>query len=768
MGAYHTLATDLANNTANGAYLPLDEPSGSTAADDSGNAHDLTYVNSPPLGQTSIIPYETSTCVTVQNSGERYLGIADAAWQGGGSWSGAVWVHFTANAGAVGCGIIAKYHPTQKKFRFIRNSSQNLVVEATHTDNTDTQCVSPGTLALNTTYLVGFTIEAGVRLAVFVNGAKVQETSWTGKSLRAGTQSLNVGRFNSSTTGNTASTIPTGRHQGLLLLPGVALSDADHAALYAAGTTPPAPGVPSALAADPSTESLAFTWAAPASGGTPTGYRVRIDGGAATDVGLTLSHLFTGLSPGTTYTLEVQAYNADGDSAWASLEATTSTEAGWYRVALTLGGMSWDVTAGEAAEYGPRLPLTLGWGADDSAEWPSWVDFTTLTFSVLVADPAEMRDVARGTEVAFQMWTDPAPGADPWQEFTGMVIQVDADTSPDAGVLFTLNCGDEMSKTLDLYVGHLDDWPQESIADRLNRIIDEAKLAPVGHTAEGTQGILPSRSQGAAMSLYQALRATLADAGHRDDSEGVDIYGRFTATHDPDAETVTITPFLRRGIRWPGELTEGSAGWTVGPAAGEIGALQGEYAPRRPTRWAKLGRDLYQWVLVDGTTFGDPDVGIPLVRSTSLVDTSPSNPSAETRDYLGESLMPDGSDGTESWRGDVLRYNTWQDPAPLTMVPSWAPPLLLQPVVCGPVEAAYQVSGLDFITGTIAGARLVLPPGGLHYVDIRLRPMLLGGETAVPVHLGLTWTELAAAMASDDWTTWDPHLTWYDLRPVGG
>lgn len=55
----------------------------------------------------------------------------------------------------------------------------------------------------------------------------------------------------------------------------------------------------------------------------PTGYRVRLDGGAPDDVGLTFSNLFTGLIPDTGYDLEVQAYNDFGDSEWVLLAATT-------------------------------------------------------------------------------------------------------------------------------------------------------------------------------------------------------------------------------------------------------------------------------------------------------------------------------------------------------------------------------------------------------------------------------------------------------------
>jgi hypothetical protein len=81
------------------------------------------------------------------------------------------------------------------------------------------------------------------------------------------------------------------------------------------------PGNPTGLVANPAQTSIQLDWSA--STGSPTGYDVRIDGGAPTDVGNVLTHTFSGLTPNTAYTLEVRAYNANGDSGWTSLGSTT-------------------------------------------------------------------------------------------------------------------------------------------------------------------------------------------------------------------------------------------------------------------------------------------------------------------------------------------------------------------------------------------------------------------------------------------------------------
>lgn len=86
------------------------------------------------------------------------------------------------------------------------------------------------------------------------------------------------------------------------------------------------PGVPTSQSGTAGATDATLTWSAPATGGAPAGYHVRINGGSPIDVGNTLSYNFTGLTPGgTSYTLEVRAYNATGNSAYVSASVTTLT-----------------------------------------------------------------------------------------------------------------------------------------------------------------------------------------------------------------------------------------------------------------------------------------------------------------------------------------------------------------------------------------------------------------------------------------------------------
>ena len=90
------------------------------------------------------------------------------------------------------------------------------------------------------------------------------------------------------------------------------------------------PGKVSGLAASSSAPTTATaTWSTPADdgGSSITGYRVSLVGGGSTEIPAgTTSHTFTGLSPDTTYTVQVAAVNGEGDGPTSSTTVTTQAE----------------------------------------------------------------------------------------------------------------------------------------------------------------------------------------------------------------------------------------------------------------------------------------------------------------------------------------------------------------------------------------------------------------------------------------------------------
>lgn len=87
-------------------------------------------------------------------------------------------------------------------------------------------------------------------------------------------------------------------------------------------TNPGAPGTPTF--ASVTKASATVNYSAASDNVAVTGYERRVDGGGVVDVGNALNFDLSGLTPGTTYTVEVRAYDAAGNrGAWASADLTT-------------------------------------------------------------------------------------------------------------------------------------------------------------------------------------------------------------------------------------------------------------------------------------------------------------------------------------------------------------------------------------------------------------------------------------------------------------
>jgi hypothetical protein len=87
---------------------------------------------------------------------------------------------------------------------------------------------------------------------------------------------------------------------------------------------PEVPGPPINLVQAGATDtSISVGWEPPTTGGTPTSYETRINGGTITDNGNVLTKDFTGLTASTAYTIEVRSKNSAGTSSWVSESFST-------------------------------------------------------------------------------------------------------------------------------------------------------------------------------------------------------------------------------------------------------------------------------------------------------------------------------------------------------------------------------------------------------------------------------------------------------------
>ena len=74
------------------AYWHLDETSGTNAADSSGNSHPGTYVNSPTLNQTSLVPTGEGASVTFAGGSSQYVNCTGAQAYSTSGYSIEFWV----------------------------------------------------------------------------------------------------------------------------------------------------------------------------------------------------------------------------------------------------------------------------------------------------------------------------------------------------------------------------------------------------------------------------------------------------------------------------------------------------------------------------------------------------------------------------------------------------------------------------------------------------------------------------------------------------
>jgi hypothetical protein len=495
------------------------------------------------------------------------------------------------------------------------------------------------------------------------------------------------------------------------------------------------PDPPINLAEDHTHEEATLTWDPPAGGDYTESYEVRIDGGTPVDVGLAETYTWDSLAPSTTYLLEVRGIGGDGASSWVSIESSTDASPGpeevpplWYHVDLTVGPYSWSIEYGDTPAFGPRLPLSLGWSIPDSvAYFPAQADPTTMAFQLLVESANDIADLEKGSAVSFAMWVELEAYEDeddPWQTFQGIITQLDGTNLPGQGFLATVYGADDIMRLATIMVGWTEDWPVESIETRLFRIIDEAGVngpSYPGPLGVGMEGWLRERDlTSGPIDALSAIRETVKDLAFDNDSEGggVHYYGRPALRYlGPPYEELLVYAFERRVYPDSTDTLDGSLVYAAGS-------------------WTKRpGTVAASWVLVDGTMFGFPpsDAGgtPPIVWSTSLLDytgdppgSSP-NYSAVTRDNLGEALLAAESELLAGWYHNSLRYDAYRDPYKVTQWASYAPPIQVQPVVIEDIQ--YELNDVDYLAGTLTGARLVIPPGGEYYLELRLRPELLDG-----------------------------------------
>lgn len=285
------------------------EASGTTMVNSgpAGAARNGTYFDSPTLGQPGLIAGDSTTSASYSGSSDISL-VFYGSWMNTTTMTAVTWVK-SVNGAGTNLVMTRDDNVSNRVFGifiqggFLRFDRHGPTVSLTDV-TTPLSGTDPWMLAA---------VHDGTQIRLNINGVDVAQVADPNPLTTPAGAAIAIG-------GNNVSSNIGGPMQEVLFLD-AALTETQLADLYAAGLGIAPPGDPTGLTADPTGTTIDFGW--DASTGSPTGYEVRIDGGAEIDVGLVLTHEFTGLTEDTVYELEVRAYNGSGFSAWASLLAST-------------------------------------------------------------------------------------------------------------------------------------------------------------------------------------------------------------------------------------------------------------------------------------------------------------------------------------------------------------------------------------------------------------------------------------------------------------
>lgn len=728
----------LADNPA--AYWRLGESSGTAAADAaSGSAHPGVYAGSPTLGVAGLI--------VDPNTAAYFDGVDDKVTVAGGAWTTSneltweAWIKLdtltpeTIIGGQWGAAT----------------ADQRFLAMVTTDGRARFPTRDPGGTFQELTSAAGL-IAAGARCHVvmaynfpgqtkrmYVNGVLVgSATIGTGLKTSSAASLVIAGQAGAAPPAlkGTVDEVAFYTHE---------LSAARVLAHYNEGLTPTvtAPGPPTSVVGTATSSTTAtLTWAAPTTGGSVTGYDVRLDGGAATSVGVDFDYDFTGLAPLTAYTLAVRATGPGGSSAWVSVVVNTPDVplTADYRVMVRLGTHEWTADAGDPPELGPILPVSFGWAVpEDALGFPAQPDPDVANLELVTADYSDMAGVDIGTtmRVSFYVPGDTRPLA----TFRGRVADMEASPHPMGLSWRVLGVG-YFADTSSAQVG-TSDWPQESGDDRAARIMAEAGYP--GWTAPTIGSTFESR-QARATTARAELEA-LTDAA---------VSAEGTAYGPP--RRVLVYPVTAVN----GDLTD-AAPFKGAAVLRRTDALDVVSAGlvNRNTSWRRTKLLDAKWVRIDHpggpTTYGDtrgpayPPQSVPVTDPRELAD-----------------LILDTTPGYRWLTGQALRLELWAgDDDELDMVSHWfyrdpdSPPFPWSGRAVVVEGVANSPDGSSSYAGMLTAATMRLEhvkgAGGRLVVEFRLRPDIPAQSTVtmrwMDEPVGATWADELAT---------DPTGTWYD------
>lgn len=183
------------------AYWKLDETSGTTAADSSGNSRTATYSFVTPGSASLLTDGSGHSATLIQDTGGG-VNIASAAWMNVSALSVEALIKFSSAVDASnGDAIVSRYGAGGAQWLLWRNTAGKLAFQLQISGTGFINCTGTTTATLGTRYDVGATWD-GSTAKLFVGGTQEASIAAAG-SLVASTEALRIGCYS-----NSAGTVP--------------------------------------------------------------------------------------------------------------------------------------------------------------------------------------------------------------------------------------------------------------------------------------------------------------------------------------------------------------------------------------------------------------------------------------------------------------------------------------------------------------------------------------------------------------------------------
>jgi hypothetical protein len=440
-----------------------------------------------------------------------------------------------------------------------------------------------------------------------------------------------------------------------------------------------------------------------------------------------------------------------------------------YSYDIRVGPYQWIGQAGDVADYGPTDGLEIIRAEPDTELRPAPEDIVECKFQLIAASSADLVQLEEQLPVHV-LYDSPADLTitNPLESFHGRVAEVTSQPH-ELGIIYTVSCLDYRADLREIEVGGSVNYPQETIKQRVDRIMAEAGLTLTWGPFSGTQLEAPT------VAARTASTAKLLDL--------VEWYLSQWPEYHQLISGITVGPY--RMILGPSIVGNELAGWKVTRTPADtsyIGPLQlqdvgglwsavaavggapivdgGEvdfastYAVTKrgnPTRVTVSG-DKAGALVVNADLGVDPPVTATM-ESVEVIAGGEYASAAAVYAAIADMYLPADVTLTK-WVADAFLWHVEFAPAGASL------PELGSLMAVAPVEAdknpgvrAWHVGILSSYTFTVANKRPV-------YVFTLRRPAVGTDEGSL-----MTWDQVPAAAT---WDTLNPELTWDDLRLVRG